>query len=54
MKNNKWRISKINEGLEMTRISGQAIEIRKLNYFERVIYYRKIRRNKWQDQLKKG
>ena len=42
-KKNKWRLTKINQGLEMTRINGQKIECRKLNWFEKIIY--KVNRN---------
>jgi len=42
---NKWRITKINDGHEMTRINGQAIECRKLNWFEKIIYWRKLGNN---------
>ena len=35
---NKWRLTKINQGFEMTRVNGQSIECRKLNWFEKIIY----------------
>lgn len=38
---NKWKLTKINQGYEMTRINGQAIECRKLNWFEKIIYRKK-------------
>jgi len=38
MKENKWKLTKINQGFEMTRINNQAIECRKLNWFEKIIY----------------
>uniref|UniRef100_A0A6M3Y0Y9 Uncharacterized protein n=1 Tax=viral metagenome TaxID=1070528 RepID=A0A6M3Y0Y9_9ZZZZ len=41
MKKDKWRLTKINQGFEMTRISGQEIECRKLSWFEKIIYWRK-------------
>jgi len=41
----RWRITKINDGFEMTRINGQAIECRKLNWFEKIIYWRDLSRN---------
>ena len=41
MKNKNWKLARINEGLEMTRINGQTIECRKLNWFEKIIYWRK-------------
>ena len=42
MKQNKWYLTKINKGFEMTRVSGNNIECRKLNWIERIIYFRKI------------
>ena len=40
---NKWRLTKINDGFEMTRIDGQAIACRKLNLLEKIIYWRKFK-----------
>ena len=45
MKENKWRITKINDGFGMTRIEGQVIACRELNWFERIIYRNKLRGN---------
>jgi len=45
MKGNKWQITKINNGFEMTRVEGQTISCRKLNCFEKIIYWNKLRRN---------
>ena len=45
MEENKWKLTKINQGFEMTRIEGQAIACRKLNWFEKIIYWNKLRRN---------
>ena len=44
IRKDKWRITKINDGLEMTRIEGQEIACRKLNWFEKIIYWQNIRR----------
>ena len=43
----KWRLTRINDGFEMTRINGQAIECRGLSHFEKIFYiknYVKLRR----------
>lgn len=34
-----WRLTRINQGYEMTRISGQTIECRKLNMLERLFLF---------------
>lgn len=42
---NGWHLSKINQGYEMTRAScnDNSIELRELNWFEKIIYYFKIK-----------
>lgn len=35
----KWQLSRINQGYEMTRISGNAIECRKLTRIEKILYW---------------
>ena len=38
----KWKLTKINQGYQMTKIDGNFICCRDLNWFERIIYYFRI------------
>ena len=38
---NKWKVTKINQSLMMSRIDGNEIGVRPLNWWEKIIYWRK-------------
>jgi hypothetical protein len=39
---NRWKLTKINQGYEMTKIGKDGIICRKLNWFEKIIYWLKV------------
>lgn len=43
MKKKKWHKSRINDSWKMTRVSGEAIEVREPNLFEKILIKLRIK-----------
>ena len=43
MKTGKWKLIRLNQTYQMARANGDGIEHRLLNWFEKIIYYFRLK-----------